>query len=84
MVVEQTEIYNLVKRAVTEAIHQERVNLYFSMLPAVDDSEMDEIRTELGSPFVQKLEDYLDFMLIQRIKSECNEYVSLEEIEKLV
>jgi hypothetical protein len=60
MVVEQTEIYNLVKRAVTEAIHQERVNLYFSMLPAVDDAEMDEIRTELGSPSVQKIEDYID------------------------
>lgn len=29
-------------------------------------------------------EDYLDFMLIQRIKSKYNEYVSLEEIEKLV
>lgn len=60
MVVEQTEIYNLVKRAVTDAIHLERVNLYFSMLPSVDEIEMDEIIAELGSPSVQKTEDYID------------------------
>ena len=60
MVVEQTEIYNLVKRAVTDAIHQERMNLYFSMLPEVDESEMREIISELGSPSKNNEEDYID------------------------
>jgi hypothetical protein len=48
----------------------------------IDYSELMDVRLLLDDP--EKLEDYLDFMLIQRIKSECNEYVSLEEIEKLV
>ncbi|MEI6089126.1 MAG: prevent-host-death family protein [bacterium] len=48
----------------------------------IDYSELMDVRLLLDDP--EKLEDYLDFMLIQRIKSECNEYVSIEEIEKLV
>jgi len=61
-----------------------KIEVYFSTLPAVDDAEMDEIIAELGTPSIHNSEDYLDFILMQRIKSECNEYVTLEEIEKLV
>ena len=60
MLVEQTEIYNIVKKAVTDAIKQERLNLYFTMLPEVNDSEMQEIVTDLGIPAPKEDDEYID------------------------
>jgi len=60
MLVEQTEIYEIVKKAVTDAIKQERLNLYFTMLPEVNDSEMQEIVTELGIPDPKEDDEYID------------------------
>ena len=60
MLVEQTEIYDIVKKAVTDAIKQERLNLYFTMLPEVNDSEMQEIVTDLGIPAPKEDDEYID------------------------
>jgi len=60
MLVEQTEIYEIVKKAVTDAIKQERLNLYFTMLPEVNDSEMQEIVTDLGIPAPKEDDEYID------------------------
>ena len=48
----------------------------------IDYSELVDLKLLLGDP--EKLEDYLDYIHIQQIKSENKEYVSIEEIEKLM
>ncbi len=43
------EFYDLIKMAVAEAIREERVNLYFSLLPNVSDNEMQDIEKSFTS-----------------------------------
>ncbi|OGU10890.1 MAG: hypothetical protein A2X61_16805 [Ignavibacteria bacterium GWB2_35_12] len=54
----QNDMYLMIKRAVSEAIKEERMNLYFSLLPEVDDEEMKDIISQQGGP--QKNNEYED------------------------
>ncbi len=40
---DSSEIYKMIKLAVTEAIREEKMNMYFASLPTVSDAEMQEI-----------------------------------------
>ncbi|MBI5325484.1 MAG: hypothetical protein HZB41_09495 [Ignavibacteriae bacterium] len=46
----QNDMYIMIKRAVSEAIKEERMNLYSSLLPEVDDEEMKDIISKHGTP----------------------------------
>ncbi|MCL5990659.1 MAG: hypothetical protein M1419_00970 [Bacteroidetes bacterium] len=46
----QNDMYLMIKRAVSEAIKEGRMNLYLSLLPEVDDEEMKDIISKLGTP----------------------------------
>jgi hypothetical protein len=48
----------------------------------IDYSELVDLKLLLGNP--EKLEDYLDYIHIQQIKNENEEYVSIQEIERLI
>jgi len=56
--IQKIELYKIIKSAVSEAIREERINLYFSMLPyAADDenAELENIVTTADSD-----NDYID------------------------
>ncbi|TAL68192.1 MAG: hypothetical protein EPN82_12415 [Bacteroidetes bacterium] len=46
----QNDMYLMIKRAVSEAIKEERMNLYLSLLPEVDEDEMKDIISKHGKP----------------------------------
>ncbi len=55
---DSSEIYKMIKLAVTEAIREEKMNMYFASLPTVSDAEMQEI-DQLSLPS-DNSEDYLN------------------------
>ena len=55
---DSSEIYKMIKLAVTEAIREEKMNMFFASLPTVSEAEMQEIDT-LPLPS-DNSEDYLN------------------------
>ena len=59
-VLKNDEVFELIKKAVSEALDDKITQLKLSMIPFVSNEEMREIEEELGSP-----EDYQDHDFIE-------------------
>ena len=55
---DSSEIFKMIKLAVSEAIREEKMNMFFASLPTVSDAEMQDI--EQLPPPSDNSEDYLN------------------------
>ena len=49
--VDETKMYELIKRAVSEVFEEKLEKLKLEFIPYVDDSEMEEINSLFGDPY---------------------------------
>jgi hypothetical protein len=63
----QNDMFLMIKQAVSEAIKEERLNLYLSLLPTVSDEEMEDIVSKHGTP--SKNNEYTDISNLFDVES---------------
>jgi hypothetical protein len=52
--VSKTELYTMIKKAVKDVIHEERIDLILKDIPYVSDEEMRDIEERCGKPKKRK------------------------------
>jgi len=56
-----SELKEIIKKSVKEAIREERINLFLSIIPYVSDKEQKEIEKLYGKPSDYNEKDFEDF-----------------------
>lgn len=57
--VDETKMYELIKRAVSEVFEEKLEKLKLELIPYVDDSEMEEINSLFGDPTKYESQDFV-------------------------
>ena len=52
--INKDELYNLIKKAVREVLHEETLELFLKSIPTVSKEEMEDIKNLYGKPSADK------------------------------
>ena len=59
--IEKNMIKEIIRESIREVIHEERLNLYKSIIPNVSDEEMKDIIEKSGKPSDYNVNDFEEF-----------------------